>query len=90
MDLVIAFALFTANMSAGGSPPVPPLYRSSSAAASRAESGEVSSSAVLVNDERPGATSAQGWNALGPDNLGGRTLALLIDPRNPANMYAGT
>ncbi|HEV3075596.1 MAG TPA: hypothetical protein VHB47_14340 [Thermoanaerobaculia bacterium] len=30
------------------------------------------------------------WTQLGPTNLGGRTLALLIDPGNPATMYAGT
>ena len=29
------------------------------------------------------------WNSLGPANQGGRTRALLIDPGNPAIMYAG-
>ena len=30
------------------------------------------------------------WEALGPDNVGGRTKALVIDPINPNTMYAGT
>ncbi|MEO8032814.1 MAG: hypothetical protein ABI837_00135 [Acidobacteriota bacterium] len=29
------------------------------------------------------------WSFLGPGNIGGRTLALLIDPKNPDVMYAG-
>src|SRR5258708_14498193 len=31
-----------------------------------------------------------GWTSLGPGNVGGRTLALVIDPRNPRTIYAGT
>lgn len=29
------------------------------------------------------------WDEMGPDNVGGRTRALLIDPTNPNRMYAG-
>jgi photosystem II stability/assembly factor-like uncharacterized protein len=29
------------------------------------------------------------WTPLGPGNIGGRTRALVIDPREPRNMYAG-
>ena len=36
----------------------------------------------------PGATLA-GWTSLGPNNQGGRTRALLIDPAAPNTMYAG-
>lgn len=35
----------------------------------------------------PGATLGT-WEALGPNNQGGRTRQLLIDPRNPDTMYA--
>src|SRR5258708_39943056 len=31
-----------------------------------------------------------GWTSLGPGNVGGRTLALVIDPRSPRTIYAGT
>ena len=34
------------------------------------------------------ATALDGWSQLGPLNVGGRTRALLIDPANPAVMYA--
>lgn len=30
------------------------------------------------------------WTPLGPGNVGGRTLALVIDPGNPRTIYAGT
>ncbi|MBI2381387.1 MAG: cadherin domain-containing protein [Gammaproteobacteria bacterium] len=36
-----------------------------------------------------GKTEAQGWTALGPGNVGGRTRALIIDPAAPNTMYAG-
>ena len=35
------------------------------------------------------AIAGQGWTALGPGDFGGRTRSLVIDPRNPATMYAG-
>ncbi len=31
-----------------------------------------------------------GWEELGPNNIGGRTRALLIDPTNPSICYAGS
>jgi photosystem II stability/assembly factor-like uncharacterized protein/Spy/CpxP family protein refolding chaperone len=31
-----------------------------------------------------------GWDSLGPHNIGGRTRALVINPRNPDIMYAGS
>ncbi|MCE9539137.1 MAG: hypothetical protein K8R85_07960, partial [Bacteroidetes bacterium] len=38
------------------------------------------------------ATSALGleWSELGPDNIGGRTRAILIDKNNPDRMFAGS
>lgn len=39
---------------------------------------------------RPFADSAKTWASLGPDNLGGRTRSLIIDPRNPKLMWAGS
>lgn len=33
---------------------------------------------------------ASGWTELGPGNIGGRTLAMVIDPGNPSTMFAGT
>jgi hypothetical protein len=41
-------------------------------------------------DGAPGPANTAGWTPLGPTNMGGRTLTLLIDPGNPALMYAGT
>ena len=34
-------------------------------------------------------TADDPWTDVGPNNIGGRTRALLIDPQNPANLYAG-
>jgi photosystem II stability/assembly factor-like uncharacterized protein len=36
------------------------------------------------------ADAASGWSNLGPGNIGGRTLALVIDPADAATIYAGT
>ena len=44
-------------------------------------------------EERDGVAvpaDTSGWTPLGPGNMGGRTLALLIDPGHPATIYAGT
>lgn len=41
-------------------------------------------SAEVVNSK----ASLQGWTPLGPGNVGGRTRALLINPRSPEVMYA--
>lgn len=40
--------------------------------------------AYATADERLGA-----WSPLGPGNVGGRTRALIIDPRSPDTLYAG-
>jgi hypothetical protein len=37
-----------------------------------------------------GGLTPGGWKWLGPGNVGGRTLVLVIDPRDPQIMYAGT
>jgi len=29
------------------------------------------------------------WNAIGPHNIGGRTLAIALNPQNPSTIYAG-
>jgi hypothetical protein len=34
--------------------------------------------------------SASGWTELGPGNIGGRTLAMVIDPSDANTIYAGT
>jgi hypothetical protein len=44
---------------------------------------EVSAGAVLPR-------SASGWTELGPGNIGGRTLAMVIDPADANTIYAGT
>ncbi len=36
------------------------------------------------------ADKARGWTSLGPDNIGGRVLALAIDPANPLVIWAGS
>jgi photosystem II stability/assembly factor-like uncharacterized protein len=41
--------------------------------------------ATNANTERP----FDRWSFLGPGNVGGRTRALIIDPREPRTMYAG-
>jgi photosystem II stability/assembly factor-like uncharacterized protein len=38
---------------------------------------------------RPQSAATGRWRSIGPDNLGGRTHAILIDPTNPEIMYAG-
>lgn len=48
--------------------------------ASRAEMGAAAAA----------AEAASGWTNIGPGNVGGRTLALLIDPNDAATIYAGT
>ncbi len=42
-----------------------------------------------VTNSRLGPSSLQTWTPLGPGNVGGRTRALLIHPRNPDTMFAG-
>lgn len=38
----------------------------------------------ILEEERLGA-----WSPLGPGNVGGRTRALIVDPRNPDTLFAG-
>jgi len=37
-----------------------------------------------------GAQQLSDWQAIGPDNIGGRTLSLAINPVNPNTVYAGS
>lgn len=41
--------------------------------------------------ERPDGTGPRGsgWTSLGPDNIGGRVLALAVDPAAPSRLWAG-
>jgi uncharacterized protein (TIGR03437 family) len=45
--------------------------------------------AMRGNDAGFAPSVLQGWTPLGPGNVGGRTRALLIHPRNPDTMFAG-
>jgi photosystem II stability/assembly factor-like uncharacterized protein len=57
---------------------------------STADDREVPSASFFRADAVSGSSASIGaWTFLGPGNIGGRTLALLIDPRNPSVMYAG-
>lgn len=60
-----------------------PLYSSSQRLARTAPTAGTFSAAAA-----PGAALGT-WSNLGPANQGGRTRSLLIDPANPAVMYAG-
>src|SRR5438105_6243182 len=49
----------------------------------------------LVRSRFPGSVIAEtaglgGWSFKGPNNVGGRTRSLLVDPRNPAHLWAGS
>ncbi len=55
---------------------------SGAAVAPRALGGGTGPSSLL-------SSTLGAWEPLGPGNIGGRTRALLIDPRNPTVMYAG-
>lgn len=50
---------------------------------------ETARNAASGVDSLSDLTRLQGWNSLGPGNVGGRTRALLINPRNPEILYAG-
>jgi len=45
--------------------------------------------ATLASNKAKDATFGT-WQPLGPGNIGGRVRGLVIDPQNPATMYAGT
>ena len=36
------------------------------------------------------AAAAEPWRSIGPDNIGGRTLAVSFNPQNPNTVYAGS
>lgn len=44
----------------------------------------------IRRDEARSASLNLKWEQLGPDNIGGRTRAILIDRANPRRMYAGS
>lgn len=54
--------------------------------------GEFRLAGLVVGPESPvqRLTDPHQWHWLGPKNLGGRTRALLIDPRNPSKMWVGS
>ena len=37
-----------------------------------------------------GITGPAGWTSIGPGNIGGRTRSIVIDPRNPDRIWAGS
>ncbi len=43
-----------------------------------------------VTPESEVLAAAPGWRALGPMNVGGRTLALAFNPQNPSTLWAGS
>lgn len=43
-----------------------------------------------TNGKAAHAVGTRNWTQLGPGNFGGRTRSLVIDPRNPDTMYAGS
>ncbi|HVR07230.1 MAG TPA: hypothetical protein VMW75_04225 [Thermoanaerobaculia bacterium] len=47
-------------------------------------------SRAAVRSGAPLPAGASGWEELGPGDVGGRTLALVIDPGNATTMFAGT
>jgi photosystem II stability/assembly factor-like uncharacterized protein len=49
----------------------------------------VPSQADLDASKSSAATALGTWTPLGPSNISGRTLAMLIDPLTPTTMYAG-
>ncbi len=50
---------------------------------------EVESTSALL-PETAGLTAIAGWNEIGPDNIGGRTRAIVIDPDDTARIFAGS
>jgi photosystem II stability/assembly factor-like uncharacterized protein len=45
---------------------------------------------LLYNKADVAATSALSWISVGPDNIGGRTRSVAIDPTNPNVIYCGS
>jgi hypothetical protein len=59
------------------------------------ETGRIDEADVLKAREEVKAMASRSgagltWNEMGPDNVGGRTRAILIDPKNPNKIYAGS
>jgi hypothetical protein len=59
------------------------------------ETGRIDETEVLKAREEAMAMSSRSsgglkWTEMGPDNVGGRTRAFLIDPKNPNRIYAGS
>jgi hypothetical protein len=54
--------------------------------------GEVDPTKLVADLQgaRPGEISPAGWVWLGPGNLGGRTRSILVHPRDPSVMWAGS
>jgi Secretion system C-terminal sorting domain len=50
---------------------------------------QLSSASYTAQRNSNASVTAVGWNELGPDNVGGRTRALLIDRNNSQHMFAG-
>ncbi|HLX09158.1 MAG TPA: hypothetical protein VKY89_15000 [Thermoanaerobaculia bacterium] len=49
-----------------------------------------SRAALRSSGAAPLPEDASGWTPLGPGDIGGRTLAMVLDPGNPRTIYAGT
>ena len=45
---------------------------------------------VIIHKSMRSSTSVLEWEEMGPDNVGGRTRAVLIDKDNPSRIYAGS
>ncbi|MBN2559936.1 MAG: hypothetical protein JXQ75_03275 [Phycisphaerae bacterium] len=57
----------------------------------RAELNKIRAREALQAGPRDGRSlpgGVQGWNAIGPGNIGGRTRAIVFDPQDPDIMYA--
>ncbi|MES2592933.1 MAG: T9SS type A sorting domain-containing protein [Bacteroidota bacterium] len=51
---------------------------------------KVREEAYQMRADRASASLGLEWSELGPDNVGGRTRAILIDRTNPSKMFAGS
>lgn len=66
-----------------------PRIDSSSRRVSPPDGDRIGYRAARSEPEATAGAALGSWTNLGPANQGGRTRALLIDPSNPNNMYAG-
>ena len=67
--------------------PLDPRLYLTAIAAARSTPGIVSGTGAIVANAAPGATLGS-WSPIGPNNQGGRTRQILIDPTNPNIMFA--